>query len=74
MCSNMEMEMAMPSYTLAEWCELRRISRAMFYKLAAEGKAPQTHNVGIKRLISPEADARWLRDREAELSDAPEAA
>jgi hypothetical protein len=37
----------------------------MFYKLEAQGLAPLTHNVGVKRLISPSADADWLRAREA---------
>jgi hypothetical protein len=37
----------------------------MFYKLHAEGLAPRTHNVGVKRLISPQADAEWLQQREA---------
>jgi hypothetical protein len=37
----------------------------MFYKLDAEGLTPRTHNVGVKRLISPQADADWLRQREA---------
>jgi hypothetical protein len=54
------------SYTIEEWCELRRISRGMFYKMDAAGRAPRTHNAGRKRLVSPEADAAWLREREAE--------
>ncbi len=54
------------SYTLDEWCDRRRISRAMFYKMDAQGKAPQTHYAGTKRLVSDEADAAWIRAREAE--------
>jgi hypothetical protein len=54
------------SYTIAEWCELRRISRGMFYKLKKVKKAPRLHGAGVKQLISPEADADWLREREAE--------
>jgi hypothetical protein len=54
------------SFTLDEWCVRRRISRAMFYKLADQGLAPKTHNVGTRRLISAEADAAWVRAREAE--------
>lgn len=57
---------AQGSFTIGEWCEYRRISRAMFYKLDEQGFAPQTHNAGAKRLISDEADAAWLRAREAE--------
>jgi predicted DNA-binding transcriptional regulator AlpA len=61
-----------PSFTINEWCALRKVSRGMFYKLADRGQAPRTHNVGVKRLISPDADAEWLRRREAE--SAPQAA
>jgi hypothetical protein len=61
------------SFTVTEWCEYRRISRAMFYKLAEQGRAPLTHNAGAKVLISGEADAQWLAEREAE-SRATEAA
>ena len=54
------------SFTIGEWCEHRRISRAMFYELDKVGMAPKTHNVGVKRLISDEADIAWVRAREAE--------
>jgi hypothetical protein len=57
---------AQGSFTIGEWCEYRRISRAMFYKLAEQGLAPRSHNVGTKRLISEEADIAWVRAREAE--------
>jgi predicted DNA-binding transcriptional regulator AlpA len=61
------MEHAMnQSFTVVEWCQARKDSRSMFYKLVAQGKAPRTHSVGSKRLISPEADTEWLRAREAE--------
>jgi hypothetical protein len=53
------------SFTLDEWCVRRRISRAMFYKLPDEQR-PRTHNVGTRVLISTEADAAWVRAREAE--------
>lgn len=54
------------SFTILEWCAHRKLSRSMFYKLEAQGLAPRTHNIGAKRLISPDADADWLRQREAE--------
>jgi hypothetical protein len=54
------------SFTLKEWCEHRRISIEMFYKLRGQGKAPRVHKAGTKNLISPQADADWLRQREAE--------
>ena len=54
------------SMTVAEWCEYRRLSRSMAYKLWQEGRGPMTHYVGTKRLISGEADAAWLLERESE--------
>ena len=58
--------MAEQSFTVSEWCAIRKVSRAMFYKLRQQGLAPRCHNVGTKQLISPAADAEWLRKREAE--------
>jgi hypothetical protein len=58
------------SFTLTEWCEHRRISPGMFYKLAQQGLAPRTYYVGNRRHVSGEADAEWLRAREAESSAA----
>jgi hypothetical protein len=56
------------SFTIDEWCDHRRVSRSMFYKLRGKGKAPRTHNAGTKQLISPEADRDWIREREAEAA------
>ena len=53
------------SMTLAEWCAHRRVCRSMFYALEKQGRAPRTHRVGVKRLISA-GHAEWLRAREAE--------
>jgi excisionase family DNA binding protein len=57
------------SMTVTEWCEYRRVSRSMLYKLLAEGRGPLTHFVGKKRLISSEADDDWVRQREAEARE-----
>jgi hypothetical protein len=57
---------ARASFTIDEWCQFRRISRPMYYKLAKQGRAPLTHRVGEKPLISSEADEVWIRAREAE--------
>ena len=56
------------SMTVAEWCEHRRLSRSMAYKLWTEGRGPVTHYIGTKRLISSEADAAWLAEREMEVA------
>jgi hypothetical protein len=47
-------------FTLAEWCQLRRISLAMFYKLDGQGKAPATVRAGRNRTITEEADRAWV--------------
>ena len=56
------------SFTVSEWCQHRRISRAMLYKLMGEGLGPATYLVGKRRYVSPEADAAWLASREAEAA------
>jgi len=53
------------SFTLREWCTHRRISMAMFYKMP-ESWRPRVHNAGAKVLISDQADADWVAEREAE--------
>src|SRR5262245_51001776 len=53
------------SLTVAEWCALRKVSRAMLYKLWALGQGPRRHYAGSKVLISAKADAEWLTEREA---------
>ena len=54
------------SFTVSEWCEYRRISRAMLYKLLAAELGPATYFVGNRRYVSSEADAAWLAAREIE--------
>ncbi|WP_439925527.1 helix-turn-helix transcriptional regulator [Nitrobacter sp. JJSN] len=56
----------MKSFTLREWCELRRCSRSYFYRLLKDGKAPRTFLVGCQRRVTEQADAEWLAAREAE--------
>jgi hypothetical protein len=56
------------SMTVTEWCQHRRVSRAMAYKLWAQGKGPKYYCIGSRRYISAEADAAWLAAREAEAA------
>ena len=58
------------SFTVKEWCEYRRISAAMFFKLDQQGLAPRTHYAGRRRLISGEADEDWVHAREAAQTSA----
>lgn len=46
-------------FTIDEFCEAHRISRALFYELAREGKAPRVMCVGRRRLVSQESAADW---------------
>src|ERR1700738_3972751 len=53
------------TFTIPEWCRHRRISVSMYYKLRAQGKAPATLHVGRHKTITAEADAAWVRERQA---------
>ena len=46
-------------WNISEWCDLYGFSRAFYYKLGKQGKAPETISVGGIRLITVEADASW---------------
>ncbi len=50
---------------LINFAKRTEYSRAMFYKLLKAGQAPRCLKVGTKVLISTEAAAAWLREREA---------
>jgi predicted DNA-binding transcriptional regulator AlpA len=66
--------MQQSAFTISEWCETKRISRSLFYILDRRGEAPRTFRVGKRRLISAEADAEWVRKREAKSAHEAEAA
>ena len=54
------------AYTIGEFCARNGpISRAFYYVLRKDGKAPREMHVGGRVLISAEAAAQWRRDREA---------
>lgn len=52
------------TYSIATFCQFYGISRALFYKLRSEGKAPHTFNVGRRVLISRDAATVWLKKME----------
>jgi predicted DNA-binding transcriptional regulator AlpA len=56
------------AYSIAAFCAAHAISRATFYNLQKEGKAPRLMHVGSRRLISREAAAQWRRERESEAA------
>jgi hypothetical protein len=55
---------AAPSYTINEWCALRKYSRAEFYRMQQRRDGPDTIGKGRMRRITPGADAKWLRAQE----------
>ena len=61
------------SYTIDEFCQAERISRAFVYKLWAQGKGPRFYYVGTVRRISHEGRLEWHRQLEA-LTKSGEAA
>jgi hypothetical protein len=55
----------MQSYSVNEWCALRKVSRTEFYLMQKRGDGPRTYQVGRFQRISGEADRDWLAEREA---------
>ncbi len=56
--------------SISNFCKAHDFSRAMYYILKKQGRAPQTFRIGRRELISKESSAKWRRDREAENSHA----
>lgn len=55
--------------TVSEFCRAYRVSRARFYLLLSEGRAPQTYLVGCRRYIRTDAAKEWqARLEEEELA------
>jgi len=52
------------SFGIKEFCASHGISRAQFYVLKDEGRAPRTYTVGRRRYVSAEAAAEWRRQME----------
>ena len=61
---------AAAAFSVPEFCEAHRISRAMFYILAREGRAPAIIKAGRRTLISTEAAAAWRRRMEQSAHEA----
>ena len=56
----------MSGKTIAEWCRDYNVSRSTFYNLKRLNKAPRLLMLNGGFRITPEADAEWRRDREAD--------
>lgn len=58
----------MTSLTISEFCAAQKISRAYFYILARDGKAPRSFKLGKTTRISEDAVREWIATREAETA------
>jgi hypothetical protein len=63
-----------PSFTIKEWCETRKYSRAEWYRMKARGDGPDTIGQGRMTRIPPDADARWLKAQERKAKQSKVAA
>jgi hypothetical protein len=53
------------AFSVPEFCSAHRISRALFYIMARDGRAPTIFKCGRRTLISVEAADAWRRRMEA---------
>jgi hypothetical protein len=56
------------AFSIPEFCLRNRISTALFFKLARQGRGPRVLHVGRRTLITKESAAAWRRDLEAASS------
>ncbi|MDA1277985.1 MAG: transcriptional regulator [Verrucomicrobia bacterium] len=54
------------AFSIVQFCEAHGFSRAMFYLLMKDGRAPAVMKVGKRTLISAEAAADWRKRMESE--------
>jgi predicted DNA-binding transcriptional regulator AlpA len=52
------------SFTLQQWCDRHGISKAMFYLLRKDGKAPRIFNIGRCVRVSAQAGQDRVKARE----------
>jgi hypothetical protein len=52
------------AYTIPEFCDTHRISRAHYYNMRKLGLGPDEARVGDRVIITIESAARWRRQRE----------
>ena len=53
------------AFTVAEFCEAHRISRALFYLLLRENNGPRLLKAGRRTLVTVDAAAEWRQKMEA---------
>lgn len=52
-------------FSIQQFCEDHGISRALYYKMLRDGKAPIAMHLGKRRIISAESAAAWRKQMEA---------
>jgi hypothetical protein len=53
------------AFTIDEFCKAFRISRAHYFNMQKAGETPRVMHVGKRVIISRQAAADWVADREA---------
>jgi hypothetical protein len=54
------------AHTIPSFCQSNAISESLYFKLKREGRGPREINLDGRIIITPEAEADWRREREAE--------
>lgn len=54
-------------YSVTEFCEAYRISKALFYKLLKQNKAPVILKIGRRTLISKKSAEKWMDEIEEKI-------
>ena len=54
------------AFTVGEFCDAYRISKAQYYEMKKDGKAPAEAHVRGRVIISLAAAEKWLEERQAE--------
>jgi hypothetical protein len=54
------------AHTRLSFCASNKISESFYFKLKRQGKGPREIELDGRIIITPEAEADWRRDREAE--------
>jgi len=53
------------AFGISTFCKRNDISRALYYKLEKQGKAPRSFKAGRRKLITPEAEREWHKEMES---------
>jgi hypothetical protein len=56
------------AHTIPSFCENNAISESLYFSLKRQNKQPREIEVNGRVIITPEAEADWRREREAETA------